>query len=120
MSRIHWFSTVAAAFLVLSALSAAAEPTVTWTDQFDGDAAAIDTGLQVLVASDGNPVVGGESAGAGGAADLFIRKLDRNDGSQLWSVRQAGIAGKDMALSMMTWDSAGQLLVAAFIRGCLG
>jgi hypothetical protein len=99
---------------------AVAETALSWSDQHDGGAAMTDVGNSLLVAPDGNLISGGESTDLIPGADVFIRKLDRATGSELWSVRQEGIDEKDLALTEMTWDSAGQLLVAAFIRGCIG
>ena len=62
----------------------------------------------------------GESTEATGGADLYVRKLDRADGTALWSYRYEGYDDKDVAVTDMTWDSVGQLLVAGFIRGCVG
>jgi hypothetical protein len=64
--------------------------------------------------------VGGESSDALEGIDLSIRKLDRTDGHELWGTIYRGYDDKDVALSEMTWDSMGQLLVAGFIRNCFG
>ncbi len=99
---------------------AADPPTMSWSDVHDGGAEFGDDGYQCLVAADGNPVVAGESTELTGGADLLIRKLDRADGSQMWAYRYEGYDDKDVAVTDMTWDSVGQLLVAGFIRGCVG
>jgi hypothetical protein len=106
--------------LMITGGAALAETALSWSDQHDGGAAMTDVGNSLLVAPDGNLISGGESTDLIPGADVFIRKLDRATGSELWSVRQEGIDEKDLALTEMTWDSAGQLLVAAFIRGCIG
>lgn len=111
---------VAAGIALVSVGAATADTTLGWTDQHDGGAAFIDDGFHVLAAPDGDLIVGGESTDLNPGADLFIRKLARDDGSEIWSVRREGIDEKDMAITEMTWDSAGQLLVSAFIRGCIG
>lgn len=97
-----------------------AEPAHVWTDQHDGGAAMTDDGICLLSAPDGHLIVGGESTDPIPGSDVFIRKLSHADGAELWSVRQEGIDEKDVAITEMTWDSAGQLLVSAFIRGCIG
>jgi hypothetical protein len=99
---------------------AAAEPTLAWSALHDGGALFNDDGWLVAVAPDGQPVVAGESTEVTGGADLLVRKLDRTDGHQVWSYRYEGYDGKDVAVTDMTWDSVGQLLVAGFIRGCVG
>ena len=105
---------------LLSAAAAGAQPTLVWSDQHDGGALYHDDGYRVLVAADGHLIVGGESSDPGEGIDLFIRKLDRTDAHELWGTRYEGYDSKDVALSEMTWDSVGQLLVAGFIRGCVG
>ena len=97
-----------------------ASPDVVWTDQHDGGATFIDDGFCLLASPDGHLIVGGESADTIGGSDLFIRKLHRDTGQELWHVRYEGFDGKDVAISEIEWDSQGQLLVAAFIRGCIG
>lgn len=99
---------------------AGADPTIVWTDQHDGGADYLDDGYRLLVDPAGNLVVGGESSDPIEGIDMYIRKLDRLDGSEMWSRRVEGYDSKDMALSEMTWDSVGQLLVAGYIRGCVG
>lgn len=119
--RQHLRRAALTAGLALScAAGAAADPSLGWIDQHDGGAAFIDDGFHVLPAADGDLIVGGESTDLNPGADLFIRKLDREDGAEIWSVRREGIDEKDMTITEMTWDSAGQLLVSAFIRGCIG
>lgn len=105
---------------VFPAGTAGAAPTLVWSDQHDGGADYLDDGYRLLVAADGHVVVGGESSDLVAGIDMYIRKLDRLDGHELWSRRIEGYDNKDMALSEMTWDSVGQLLVAGYIRGCVG
>lgn len=106
--------------LLFSVGLAAADTTQMWADQYDGGGNFIDSGTLVTLAPDGNLVVAGESSEATGGADLYLRKLDRSNAQQLWDFRFDGIDDKDVAVSEMTWDSVGQLLVAGFIRGCVG
>jgi hypothetical protein len=111
---------LAAAFILTTAMPVGAETTLAWTDAHDGGGAFIDGGYCLEMAPDGNLIVAGESTDLNPGADLFIRKLDRVSGQELWNVRQEGIDDKDVQVTDMTWDSIGQLIVAAFIRGCLG
>jgi len=120
MKQIPRLAAIAAGFLLLTALPSVASPTVAWTDQHDGGATFVDDGFCLLMAPDGNLIVGGESADVIGGSDLFIRKLNKANGAEIWNVRQEGIDEKDVAITEMEWDSAGQLLVSAFIRGCIG
>lgn len=106
--------------LLTGAGFASAETTEMWSDQHDGGGNFIDSGTLVSLAPDGNIVVGGESSEITGGADLYLRKLDKTTGNQLWDFRYDGVADKDVAITEITWDSVGQLLVAGFIRGCIG
>jgi hypothetical protein len=99
---------------------AAAEPAFQWVDQHDGGANFNDDGTCVIVDPDGHVVVAGESTEPTGGADLFVRKLHRDTGAEIWSFRYDGYDGKDVAVTEMLWDSVGQLIVAGFIRGCVG
>lgn len=108
------------ALILVFSLPVLAAPDIVWTDQYDGGATFIDDGFCLLKAPDGHLIVGGESADTIGGSDLFLRKLDRETGAELWNVRYEGYDGKDVAITEMEWDSAGQLLVSAFIRGCIG
>jgi hypothetical protein len=105
---------------VFSVGIARAVPTLAWSDQHDGGADYLDDGYRLLIDPAGNLVVGGESSDPTEGIDMYIRKLDRVDGHEMWSRRVEGYDNKDMALSEMTWDSVGQLLVAGYIRGCVG
>jgi len=103
-----------------AAAIAADAPTWIWDDTHDGGGLRNDDGFCCLVAADGNPVVAGESTEAVGGVDLFVRKLSRTDGHAIWTYRYDGYDDKDVAVTDMTWDSVGQLLVTGFIRGCVG
>jgi hypothetical protein len=106
--------------LLLAAGLAGASPQLAWTDQHDGGGGVADDGYCLLIAPDDNLIVGGESSNQNEGLDLFIRKLDRDDGSEIWRVRYEGLDNKEVAISEMTWDSVGQLIVAGYIRGCVG
>ncbi len=111
---------LAAAVVWCLPMAALAAPQHMWTDQHDGGGLVTDDGYCLLMAPDGQLIVGGESTDLNEGTDLFIRKLDRHDGSEIWNVRYEGFDNKEVAISEMTWDSVGQLLVAGFIRGCVG
>lgn len=106
--------------LATSPTAQGAEPTLAWASLHDGGARYGDDGYLCRIAPDGNPVVAGESKEATGGVDLLVRKLDRRDGADLWGYRYEGYDDKDVAVTDMLWDSVGQLLVAGFIRGCVG
>jgi hypothetical protein len=103
-----------------AASAPAAVPTFVWSDDHDGGGLFTDDGFRVLSDPAGHAVVAGESADLVGGIDLAIRKLDRTDGHELWQTRYQGYDDKDVAVTDMTWDSVGQLIVAGFIRGCVG
>jgi hypothetical protein len=105
---------------LLSGGAALAEPSLVWSDQHDGGDNFVDDGWCLLTDSQGNLVVGGESSDPFRGIDLYVRKLDRTDGHELWGSRFSGYDEKDVAICDMTWDTVGQLLVAGFIRGCVG
>ena len=100
--------------------AALADPTLVWVDQHDGGDNFVDDGHCVLTDPLGNLIVAGESSDTMRGIDLYVRKLDRADGHQMWDARYSGYDDKDVAVTDMTWDSVGQLLVAGFIRGCVG
>lgn len=109
-----------AAWLALAAVAAALPPTSAWTDRHDGGGRLSDDGWCAAADAVGNVIVAGESADGLGGIDLCLRKLDRTDGHPLWQARYEGYDGKDVAITDITWATAGQLLVAGYVRGCVG
>lgn len=121
--------TLAMAILAMAILAAAGlaggpawavAPVLDWSDRHDGGGQFNDDGWCVVTDAAGHVVVAGESADGVGGIDLCVRKLDRDDGHRIWQVRYEGYDAKDVAVSDITWDTAGQLLVAGYIRGCVG
>lgn len=110
----------AAALLLGAGAAGAAPPTPAWTQRHDGGGRFNDDGWCAVTDPAGHVVVAGESADGVGGGDLCVRKLDRLDGHQHWQARYSGYDGKDVTASDITWDTAGQLLVAGYIRGCVG
>ena len=111
----------AASTALLAALPAtAAVPTIAWNQRHDGGGQFNDDGWCTVVDPAGDVIVAGESADGIEGIDLCIRKLDRQDGHQLWQARYQGYDAKDVTVADITWDTAGQLLVAGYIRGCVG
>lgn len=107
--------------VVLAAAPAAADaPVFHWAEVHDGGALLNDDGFCIVTDPEGNVVVAGESADGVGGIDLAVRKLARDDGAELWHTRYQGYDDKDVAVTDIAWDTAGQLLVAGFIRGCVG
>ncbi len=120
MRRMSATGCLTALVLVSAASAPAAVPTFMWSDGHDGGGLFTDDGFLVLSDPAGHAVVAGESADLVGGIDLAVRKLDRTDGHELWQTRYQGYDDKDVAVTDMTWDSVGQLIVAGFIRGCVG
>ncbi len=112
--------TLLAVTMVTGTSIVSAETTQMWSQQHDGGGNFLDSGTLLSLAPDGNIVVGGESSEVSGGADLYVRKLDKTTSSELWNFRYDGVDDKDVAISEITWDTVGQLLVAGFIRGCIG
>lgn len=100
--------------------TALAAPTYQWTDSHDGGGDFIDDGFCVLVDPLGNVIVAGESTGSNGGSDMCVRKLRKADGYVMWETRYDAGSENDTAVSEMVWDSVGQLIVAGYIRGCVG
>jgi hypothetical protein len=47
-------------------------------------------------------------------------KLAKDTGTVLWERRQASFDTNDMALSAMSWDGLGDLLLVGYVVGCVG
>ncbi len=107
--------------LVLGAsLALAAEPSLMFSDVYDGGLLQNDVGTAVVVDPDGNLLVGGESTDLDGASDLFVRKLSGVDHSELWSARWGDPGGNDMALMKLAISPRGDVFVGGYVRGCVG
>jgi len=112
--------TLMMATVFICASAALADTTEMWVQQHDGGGNYIDSGTLVTQAPDGNLIVAGESTETTGGADLFIRKLDKTTGNEIWQFRFDGIDDKDVAVSEVAWDSFGQLLISGSIKSCIG
>jgi hypothetical protein len=114
--------TALAAGLLLPALIVAqpsfAEPSLEWSDLYDGGALYVDIGTAALTDPEGNLYVGGECRDEIAGSDMLVRKLLRDDGTTDWTFSYSAYDGNDMALSDMTWDGSGNLLIGGHIRGC--
>ncbi len=108
-----------AAALILN-LAAAQEPSLGWSILHDGGANQNDEGVAVLFAADGHPVVGGMRTATGSRSDILVRKLDRNDGSVLWTHVYADPQDNNMVLADLVLDHRGDLLVAGYLSACDG
>lgn len=106
--------------LVLPLGAARANPSLEWSDMYDGGTRYLDYATSAVCDPQGNLVVGGESADGVDGIDMLIRKLSRVDGSNLWTTRWTAFDTNDMALSGLVLDPFGDVLVGGYIRGCVG
>lgn len=97
-----------------------ADPTLLWSDAYDGGGLYDDFGDHVTVAPDGHVVVAGSSHDGIDGSDMLVRKLHRDTGAELWSRRIPAFDTSDMAVSSVLWDGGGDLLVGGHILGCVG
>lgn len=117
-------SLVATLSLLLTAGIALADgPTFSWLNRHDGGTGGDESGTMLLACPDGNLIAGGESRQSNGAADLFVRRINKDTGITIWEFNYSGFDGtnvKDVSVTGLVWDNSGQLLVAGYIHGCIG
>ncbi len=101
-------------------LVAAAAPDFQWARTHDGGGSYTDEGRIALVDPEGNLILGGLSHDGVDGLDLTVRCLSRETGDLLWETRQTAFDTNDMAISDMSWDGLGDLIVAGFVVGCVG
>ena len=118
--RILTTLAAALALTVATGLAAAGEPNLEWADVLSGEGGLLDDGFCALVDPEGHLIVAGESADADGGTDMYIRKLRREDADQLWDARYESFDGNDMAVTGLSFDPFGDVLVGGYIRGCVG
>jgi hypothetical protein len=107
--------------LVLSAAAAmATTPDLGWSEAYDGGMGLADQGVALLVDPQGDILVAGESTDQDGSADLYIRKLARTDGHEIWDSRWGDPGGNDMAMIELAFDPRGDVIVGGYVRGCVG
>ncbi len=97
-----------------------ADPTLEWTDLYDGGGNLADNCRRAIVDEQGNLVVAGESTDTAGGSDFYIRKLNRDSGVTMWSQRFPAFDDSDMAVTGLNWDAFGDVLVGGYICGCVG
>lgn len=115
--------TLAALLLVavqLPSTAAGQEPVLLWYDVHDGGANQIDEGIAVLTDPAGHAIVGGFRTTPGGRSEIFVRKLDRRDGTPAWTFTFADPEAGDLILADMVSDHRGDLLVAGYLSDCDG
>jgi len=97
-----------------------ADPTMEWSDLFDGGGSLADNCRRAIVDEQGNLIIAGESTDSQDGSDFYIRKLDRNTGTDIWTRRFPAFDGSDMAVTGLNWDAFGDVLVGGYICGCVG
>ncbi|MBD3219668.1 hypothetical protein GF314_00375 [bacterium] len=106
------------AALVLLALPAFAEPTMGWSELYDGGADLNDGGHDVVFTPDGHVVTASVQDTGSGYTDILLRKHDRETGEPLWTYTYADPIGNDMAISEILVDHRGDVLIAGYLSAC--
>ncbi len=120
MKRSGLFSVLPAMLAIVIAGQAWAQPGLEWVDLHDGGAQMADIGVAALTDAEGNLVVIGESTGASAVVRILVRKMDRETGAQIWSRQYTAAGGSSAIPRSMIWDGYGNLIVAGYIRNCVG
>jgi len=109
-------------FLVLLAIPmvAAAAPDFKWAQTYDGGGFYTDEGLLALTHEGGDLILAGLSHDGVDGLDIIVRRMDKDTGATVWNRRQTAFDTNDMAVTGMCWDGYGDLLLSAFVVGCVG
>jgi len=99
---------------------AGAQPSLEWAETRDGGGLYVDEARLAVVDPAGNLVLAGTSHDGVGGLDLLVLKLSRATGATLWERRQPSFDGNDMAVSALSWDGLGDLLLVGYVVGCVG
>ena len=109
----------AAALAGLPALSLAA-PSLEWAATHDGGGLYVDEARLALTDPAGNLVLAGTSHDGVDGLDMLALKLAKDTGAVLWERRQPSFDENDMAVSALSWDGLGDLLLVGYVVGCVG
>jgi hypothetical protein len=112
-------SALAALLAALPGLAPAA-PGLEWTATHDGGGLYVDEARLALTDPAGNLVIVGTSHDGVDGLDLLAMKLAKDTGAVIWERRQPSFDGNDMAVSAMSWDGLGDLLLVGYVVGCVG
>ncbi len=104
--------------VLFSAVGGFAAIEFAWSDRLDGGGSLADHGRVVILDPSGNPIVGGETTERIGGAAIFVRKMDRLSGEQIWAHRIPAYDGSDMSVRRMELDPSGNVMVSGYIAGC--
>jgi hypothetical protein len=110
---------LAALLAALPGLAPAA-PSLEWTATYDGGGLYVDEARLALTDPAGNLVIAGTSHDGVDGLDLLAMKLAKDTGAVLWERRQPSFDGNDMAVSALSWDGLGDLLLVGYVVGCVG
>lgn len=120
MKRVELLSFLPAILALCIAGPAWAQPGLEWVDLHDGGAQMADIGVAALTDGAGNLVVAGESTGGSSVVRILVRKLDRETGVPIWSRQYTAAGGSSAIPRSMIWDGYGNIIVAGYIRNCVG
>jgi len=110
---------LAAILTGLPALAGAA-PAFEWAATHDGGGLYVDEARLALTDPAGNLVVVGTSHDGVDGLDMLAMKLAKDTGAILWERRQPSFDTNDMAVSALSWDGLGDLLLVGYVVGCVG
>jgi len=102
----------------LATAGAHADPTLGWSDLYDGGAGLGDEAIAVVFDSDGHVISAGIHDPGEGYSDLIIRKHHRDTGEPIWTFTYADPVGNDLAVSEIMLDHRGDVLVAGYLSAC--
>ncbi|MCA9705107.1 MAG: PQQ-binding-like beta-propeller repeat protein, partial [Myxococcales bacterium] len=87
---------------------AAADGMQLWTHDFDGPLPGEDEeAFGIAVGPDGQPVISGQARVADGDDDVWLRKLDAADGTEVWTQTHSGVGSGGFSI-----DDGGPLAIA--------
>lgn len=105
--------------LPMSREARAAEPALQWSVLADGGANSTDYGTAATIdPGTGDLIVAGEAQDGVAGSDIWVRRLDRATGAEIWGTTWGVSEGNDMACTGVIPDGHGCFLVGGFIRGC--
>ncbi|MCP4544977.1 MAG: hypothetical protein GY835_00770 [bacterium] len=108
------------AALCLVATGVSAEPEFQWVRIFDGGGSYTDEALHSLVDESGDVFVAGRSDNGHTGLSLFIGRQETIYGDFVWTRRVPSGDLSEMTVSGMAFDSAGDLVISAYVIGCVG
>lgn len=90
----------------------AQNPSVVWSQRFDGAAHLIDAAQVVKIASNGDVIVAGRSERSTDLGDLFVMRYAGDTGAMVWQRRLSAPTACDDVCRAMVLDQVGNVLLA--------